>query len=61
MPTRLDRFRRTRGLLILLFALGCFANVPLDLAQGRYAAAAIGIFIGIGALSILPRPKPRRI
>jgi hypothetical protein len=56
-----ERFRRTRGLLILLFAVGCFLNVPFDVGQGRYGAAAMSLFLAIGVLSILPRPKPRRI
>jgi hypothetical protein len=59
--SRFERFRRTRGFLILLFALGCFLNVPFDLGQGKYGAAAFSLFLAIGALSILPKPRHRRI
>jgi hypothetical protein len=61
MPAWLERFRKTRGFLILLFAIGCFMNAPLDLAQGKYGAAGASMFLGIAAISLLPKPKRRRI
>jgi hypothetical protein len=64
----LTRFRQQYGLLILMFALGCFLVVPLDLLNGDYDKAAIRAGMGAVALFTLPRlskprlrPKPRRI
>jgi hypothetical protein len=53
--------KRVHPALLALFAFGCFLNVPFDLFQGKYGAAIVGGLVGIGVLSILPRPKRRRI
>jgi hypothetical protein len=48
------------ALLMLLVAVGCFLNAPLDIYQGNYGAAAVSVFIGIALISLLPKPKPKR-
>jgi hypothetical protein len=64
----LTRYRRQYGLLILMFAAGCFLVVPLDILNGDYDKAVISGAMGVVALFTLPRlskprlrPKPRRI
>jgi hypothetical protein len=53
--------RKVHPAMLALFAFGCFLNIPFDIFQGKYGAAIVGLLVGIGVLSILPRPKRRRI
>lgn len=57
----LKRFVKGREFLLVLAAAGCFVSAPFDLALGKWGAAGFGIFLGVALLSLVPKPKRRRI